>query len=165
LSFAVVGLGIKRIRVANLLPEISHDELRAALTPYGKTVNIHKWSKNYRYSVDNGVRPAIILMTKHVPSHPTEAGYRVPLSYEGQPATCYGCGAIGHLYHDCPIRQKSSQDILNPAQQTYARIVSTPNARTAHRPARAILNRVKQETPEHTTDHPPHERKNTVMRR
>jgi predicted enzyme related to lactoylglutathione lyase len=54
-TLAVDGLGTKRIRVANLPPEVSHDELRAALTPYGKTVNIktEKWSNNYRYSVDN----------------------------------------------------------------------------------------------------------------
>jgi hypothetical protein len=94
-------------------------------------------------------------MTKHVPFHLTVAGYRVLLSYEGQTATCYMCGAIGHLYHDCPIRQKSSQERLSPAQQTYATIVSTPTARTAHRPATAIVNDGKQETPEHTTEPPP----------
>ena len=119
-TIAVAGLGTKHIRAAILSPEVSHDELRAALTPYGKTVNTEteKWSNNYRYAVDNGVRQATVLMTKHVPSHLTVAGYRVLLSYEGQPATCYGCGAIGHLYHDCPIRQKLNQDRLTPTQQT-----------------------------------------------
>jgi hypothetical protein len=49
-NLAVAGLGTKRFRVANLPPEVSHDELGAALTPYGKTVNIQteKWSSNYR---------------------------------------------------------------------------------------------------------------------
>jgi hypothetical protein len=119
-TLAVAGVGTKRIRLANLPPEVTHDELRAALTPYGKIENIQTeiWSSNYRYAVDNGVRQATILMTKHVPSHMTVAGYRVLISYEGQPATYYGCGAIGHLYHAWPIRQKSSQDRLNPAQQT-----------------------------------------------
>jgi hypothetical protein len=90
----VAGLGTKRIRVANLPPEVPRDELRAALTPYEKTVNIQteKWSNNYRYSVENGVRQATIQMTKHIPSHLTVAGYRVLLSYEGQPATCYRWG-------------------------------------------------------------------------
>jgi hypothetical protein len=141
-----------------------HGNIRATLTPYGKTVNIQteKWSNNYRYSVENGVRQATILMTKHVPSHLTVAGYRVLLSYEGQPATCYGCGAIGHLYHECPIGQKSNQDRLTPAQQTYATIVSTPTARTAHRPATAIVNDGKQETPEHTNEPPPYASERTT---
>jgi hypothetical protein len=44
-TLAVAGLATKRFRVANLPPEISHDELRTALTPYEKTVNIQteKW--------------------------------------------------------------------------------------------------------------------------
>ena len=32
----------------------------------------------------------------------TIAGHRVLTPYEGQPLTCYGCGAIGHMYHACP---------------------------------------------------------------
>jgi hypothetical protein len=75
-TLAVAGLGTKRIRVANLTPEVSHDELRVALTPYGKIVDIQtvKCSNNYRYTVDNGVRQVTILMTRHVPSHLTVAG-------------------------------------------------------------------------------------------
>jgi hypothetical protein len=55
---ALAGLGTKRIRIANLPPESSNDSLRAALAPYGKIMYIQneRWSKVYRYPVDNGVR-------------------------------------------------------------------------------------------------------------
>jgi hypothetical protein len=33
---ALAGLGTKRIRIANLPPEVSNDTLRATLAPYGK---------------------------------------------------------------------------------------------------------------------------------
>ena len=37
---ALAGLGTKRVRVADLPPEISNDTLKAALAPYGKIMNI-----------------------------------------------------------------------------------------------------------------------------
>lgn len=177
-TLAVAGLGTKRIRVATLPPEVSYDEMQAALTPHGKIVDIQteKWSNNYRYAVDNGVRQVTILMTRHVPSHLTVAGYRVLLSYEGQPVTCYGCGAIEHLYHDSPVRHKSSQDRLTPAQQTYAKIAfhcrrhrsyghyelrggRQPTRQTRRTGSRGSTPRdTKPETPRHhphATDHSP----------
>jgi len=112
---AMAGLGTKRIRVANLAPEVSHEAFRASLTPYGKILNIQaeKWPKVNRYAVENGVRQVTIMMTRHAPSHLTVAGHRALLSYEGQPATCYGCGEAGHMYQVCPARQRSSQARLN----------------------------------------------------
>ena len=93
-SLAVAGMGTKRVRVANLPPEVPNDTLKASLAPYGKVIDvqIEKWSNIYRYAVANGVRQVTLLLTKHAPSHLTVAGHRVLLSYEGQPATCYGCG-------------------------------------------------------------------------
>ena len=54
-NIALAGLGTKRIRVANLTPETSNDNLKAALAPYGRIMNIQneRWSKIYRYPVDN----------------------------------------------------------------------------------------------------------------
>ena len=64
---ALAGLGTKRIRVANLPPEASNDTLKAALAPYGKIMNIQneRWSKVYRYPVDNGVRQVTIVLSRH----------------------------------------------------------------------------------------------------
>jgi hypothetical protein len=57
-NITLSGLGTKRVRIANLPPEVPNDTLRAALVPFGKVVDIQneRWAKNYRYAVDNGVR-------------------------------------------------------------------------------------------------------------
>jgi hypothetical protein len=91
-SIAVAGMGIKRVRIANLPPDVLDDALRAALAPFGTVMAIQEemWSKTYRYAVANGIRQVTIILSQHIPSHLTVAGHRVLLSYEGQPATCYG---------------------------------------------------------------------------
>jgi hypothetical protein len=64
------------------------------MTPYGNIIDIQneKWTKHYRYSLDNGVRLVTIHLKQHAPSHLTVAGLRVLISYDGQPTTCYECG-------------------------------------------------------------------------
>jgi hypothetical protein len=98
-SLTMAGMGTKRVRVANLPPEVPDKTLRASLALYGKVLDIQveKWSKAYRYEVANGIRQVRLLLTKPAPSHSTVAGPRFFLSYEGQPATCYGCGEVGHV--------------------------------------------------------------------
>jgi hypothetical protein len=39
-SIALAGLGRKRIRIANLAPEVTNDYMRNALTPYGQVIDI-----------------------------------------------------------------------------------------------------------------------------
>jgi hypothetical protein len=137
--------------VANLLPETSQEELRASLIPYEKIINIEteRWSKHYRYAVENGVRRVTIMMNRQVPSHLTVAGCRVLLSYEGQPATCYGCGEVGHVYQGCPARQKLSQARIAPTQQTYANVVSAPTARKEYHPTTVTVDKEQQAAPVH----------------
>jgi hypothetical protein len=74
--FALAGLSTKRSRVANLPQEASNDTLKAALAPYGKIMNIlnERWSKFYRYPVDNGVRQVPMVLSRHAPSCLTVAG-------------------------------------------------------------------------------------------
>jgi hypothetical protein len=52
-----------------------------------------------RYQADNDV----VDSTRSVPFN--HRGHRALLSYEGQPQTCYGCGATGHIYPGCPMRK------------------------------------------------------------
>jgi hypothetical protein len=106
-TVALAGMGTKRVRIAKLPPKIPIDALWDMLVHYGKVLEVHieSWSKAYRYAISNGVRQARVLMTKHASSHLTVAGYRVLLSCDGQPATCYGCGNAGHTFQDCPTRQ------------------------------------------------------------
>ena len=62
-NLAVTGMGTKRIRVANLPPEVPNDTLSAALAHFGKVQDIHAeiWSKAYRYSVANGIRHSLFI--------------------------------------------------------------------------------------------------------
>jgi hypothetical protein len=62
-NITLAGLGTKRVRIANLPPDVSNDTLRATLAPYGKIVDIQneRWSKTYRYAADNGVRQVTML--------------------------------------------------------------------------------------------------------
>jgi len=63
------------------------------------------WLKAYRYKAPNGVRQVTITLNQHIPSQLTVDGHRALLSYEGQSATCYGRGDIGHLYPTCSKRR------------------------------------------------------------
>jgi len=123
---AVAGMGYKKLRVANLPPEILDDTLKTALTPFGQIIDIRKeeWARTYRYTVDNGIRQVAMVLTKHVPSHLIIAEKRVLISYDGQPTTCYGCGKIGHIYPVCPRRKRRTQPPSQHAQVTYAAVAA-----------------------------------------
>jgi hypothetical protein len=67
----LAGMGTKRVRIANLPPEIPNNIIRETLSTYGEVTEIieETWSKAYRYSVSNGIRTAIT-RPKNT-SHPT----------------------------------------------------------------------------------------------
>ena len=89
-SLAMAFMGTKLIREANLPPEVPNETLQEKLGQFGKVIDVQKemWSKAYGYKVPNGIRQVMVMLTRHVPSHLTVAGYTVLLSYGGQPATC-----------------------------------------------------------------------------
>ena len=97
-NLVMAGVGTKHIRVASLPPEVPNDTLRATLAPFGKVLGIQAemWSKAYRYSVADGIRQVMVMLTRHVWSHLTVVGNRVLLSYEGQqpPATAVAKSGI-----------------------------------------------------------------------
>jgi hypothetical protein len=107
-EIAVAGMGYKKIRVANLPPEVLDDTLWATRVPFGHVLNIQNemWARTYRYTVVNSVRQVNMMLTNHVPSHLVIAGQLVLISYDGQPTTCCGCGDTGHLYPTCTRRQR-----------------------------------------------------------
>jgi hypothetical protein len=102
-----VGLGMRRVRVANLPPEMADGILKMALGTYGdvREMQAETWSNAYRYPVPNGIRVVVMTLVQHIPSHLVVAGHRTLISYESQPATCYGCNETGHLYTACPHRR------------------------------------------------------------
>ena len=120
------GLGTKRIRVANLPPEIHDDILGEALRSYGKILGVsgETWPKAYRYQVSNGIRNVQIVLTKHIPPNLTIAGHKVILTYDGQPQFCYGCGEEGHVAATCPKRQTPAEGRLRPRPTSYAMVLA-----------------------------------------
>jgi len=99
------GLGTRRVRIANLPPEVPEEVIRTMMARYGevKDVQVETWSHIYRYKVSNGVRTAVMTLAKHIPSTITIAGHRVLVSYDGQPMTCYRCHEAGHFHQTCPM--------------------------------------------------------------
>lgn len=128
----MAGMGNKRIRIANLPPEVPENVVKTALTPYGTVMDIHeeKWARTYRYVVANGIKQVMMSLTKHIPSHLTIEGHRVLVSYEGQPTTCYGCGEVGHIYPNCPNRQAMTARTNTRQPSTYASTVTKPPTHT-----------------------------------
>ena len=104
------GMGVRRVRVANLPPELQDRTLRDVISRYGevRAISEEQWSKRYRYPVHKGIRIVEMDLKKHLPSHMTIVGTRALISYEGPPITCYGCNEPGHQYQECPSREKNT---------------------------------------------------------
>ena len=123
-----VGMGTRRVRIANLPPEVPEQVIRNILGAYGDVQDIQdeQWSRAYRYPVANGINVATIKLHKHVPSHVIIAGYRTLVTYEGQPATCYRCGGEGHNHQQCPhkyaetVREEESRTQLGADSRKWA---------------------------------------------
>jgi hypothetical protein len=98
------GMGLKKVRIANLPPEVPDGTVRDTLAQYGevRAITEDQWTKGYRYQVSNGIRIVEMSLRKHLPSHMNIANKRGLVSYEGHPSTCYGCRDTGHQYHECP---------------------------------------------------------------
>jgi hypothetical protein len=124
-QFDMAGLGKKRVRIANLPPEIKTEIISVALAPYGEVKDIQgeQWSKAYRYAVSNGVRIVYIILKQHLPSHLTIAGHRSLISYEGQPSTCYRFYDTGHMYQGCPKRKNTGNTGFREPGKTCADVV------------------------------------------
>ena len=109
---SIAGMGIRKVRIANVPPEVPDRTIRDNLAKYGEVKDIEEelWTKAYRYKVSNGIRIVEMNLKLHLPSHMIMAGHRVPVSYDGQPSTCYACNESGHQYQDC----KNGKRIVPP---------------------------------------------------
>jgi hypothetical protein len=106
------GMGVRRIRLDGLAPEVKGKTIREVLSPYGELKEVHEdmWSKGYRYQVYNGVHITVTNLKKQLPSRMIITGTRVLISYDGQPPTCCGCNEQVHLNQDCPHRSKAERN-------------------------------------------------------
>ena len=100
-------MGTRRIRIADLPPEIPDRTVKDILTKHGEVKDIkEQWTRAYRYPVSSGVRIVEMSLKHHIPSRMYTVGNRVLISYEGQTSTCYACNETGHEYQDCPSRKR-----------------------------------------------------------
>jgi len=106
----LAAMGVRRVRVANIPPEVTEPVLRDAMSKYGDVKDIQKeqWPSQYRYKVSNGIKIVELNRKTHVPSHKLIAGHRMLTTYEGQPPTCYKCNEQVHHSVECPYRRSST---------------------------------------------------------
>jgi hypothetical protein len=109
-----------------LAPEIPNGVLRDALFAYGNVIRItdEYWPSKYKYRLESGIRLVEILLRKHIPSHMSLVGTRLLITYEGQPATCYGFNGMGHLYAECPTRRRQARRVVDRTPKTWAEMVT-----------------------------------------
>jgi len=102
----VTGVGIRRVTVSTLPPEVTETQITNVLSNYGDVKEIQEevWSQAYRFKVKSGVRIIDIGIKKHIPSHIKIEGHRT-LIYEGQPMTCFRCNEQGHQINECPRKR------------------------------------------------------------
>ena len=124
-TISQAGLGKRIVRVANLPPELKNEDIRQYMTKYGTVLTIQdeKWSRNYRYTVSNGVRLIHMELNAHVPKHIHITGHRALVTYMGQPTTCYICNDTTHVATECPTRQNKRREGRKIYTNTWANIV------------------------------------------
>jgi len=63
----LAGMGVRRVRVANLPPEVKEPDLRDAMSKYGdvKDIQEEQWPNQYRYKVSNGVKIVELNLKTH----------------------------------------------------------------------------------------------------
>jgi hypothetical protein len=122
----IAGMGLRKIRIANLEPELPDRTLKDIMTKYGEVKDIQEehWSQKYRYTVANGIRIVEMNLRQHIPSHMTIADQRVLITYDGQPLTCYGCSETGHQYRECPYRRTAPPPQKTPQTDTWVQILA-----------------------------------------
>ena len=147
----VASVGMRRIRIANLPPEVIERSIRAALVSYGETVSIQDdiWLKAYRYKVANGIKVIMMKLAKHLPSQMNTAGHGELPSYDGQPVTCYACGDSGHINQACPRRRGGGMVTSDSTPNTWAHVV----AKGAHNRHGSVDNRIEVVPQSASQDH------------
>ena len=72
----VAGVGIRRVCVSTLPPEVTEVQIHNAMAAYEEIKMIHDevWSHAYRFRVKPGVRLVDFSLRKHIPSHTKTEG-------------------------------------------------------------------------------------------
>ena len=121
-----VGLGVRRVRVANLSQEVADRTLKMALGAYVeiRDIQAEAWSNAYCCPMANGIRVVEMTLIQHIPSHIVVAGHRTLISYEEQPTTSYGCNEPGHLHTACPHRRRARAEDRQTPMTSWAEVAA-----------------------------------------
>ena len=81
-NISIAGMGFRKVRIANLPPEVPDRTIRDNLAKYCEVKDIKEelWTKAYRYKVSNGIRIVEMNLKLHLPSHMIIVGHRVLVS-------------------------------------------------------------------------------------
>lgn len=122
----LAGMGIKKIRIACLPPEVKDNTIKECMTNYGdvKSMRDELWTSAYRYKVYNGVRIVEMKLRQHIPSHMSIAGNDTIITYNGQPTTCFRCNETGRQPIDCPRRNRLAQPAKERRPVSWADVVA-----------------------------------------
>jgi hypothetical protein len=154
------GMGMRKIRIANLPPEVNDRTIKNMLMRYGeiKEITEETWTRNYRYKIYNCIRIVTINLKEHIPSHMTMANNRVLISYEGQPQTCYGCNTVGHQFQECPMRKQKETRQMEQTPTKWTDIVQKRKVNIPPEEDRPMVTKMQEDRNgdnEETTNHAP----------
>ena len=141
------------VRVFDLPPEVPDEILKAKLQLYGTVHDIRKekWSQQYNLKVYNGVRAAKMNIKTNIPNSMSVVGYRISVTYAGQPKSCFICGKADHIKDNCPSRSfrltKKSSTELHVGDDTFVNLqelTSSNNEDTADKEKDNLMERKKE---------------------
>ena len=90
----------KWVNVTRLSYGIPPEAVQAALSPYGKVINLKMDSYQGVYM---GVRNVLMEITTPIPSNIRIADHWCNVFYPGQVPTCFRCRQLGHTRAKCPV--------------------------------------------------------------
>lgn len=145
------GFGIRTVRIFELPFEVTAEQINDVVSSYGTVLSniAERWSGAHKFPVFNGIRQLKVDLRRHIPSYIDVCGYRAIVMYEGQPKTCAGCGATGHVRAQCmqrriaqlPVGESVRPSTMSSLPITYVAAVAGPP------PTAPILNTSQDNIP------------------
>lgn len=118
-SMVVAGRNIEYVRVFDLPPEISDDDLLLAFQPYGKVERVDREKFPGNLGLDhvyNGVRGVHIEVENEIPSMISIRNRKAKVFYDGLKDKCFLCQSRGHRMNSCPKRKNTYAAIAKAAE-------------------------------------------------
>lgn len=111
-KMSVAGGMYKYVRIFNLPPEVSDDDIGRVLARYGKIRKQvrEKFPPECEFDVYSGIRGAYMDIQKQIPASLFIRNSKARIYYEGFKNRCFHCKADDHLKVNCPQLQKGQNE-------------------------------------------------------